>query len=235
MRHRRRLDLRKSQAIRHRSEDYKKYPRNIQTDLALLAPLAVDLVFAPTAEEVYPPGFATTVEVGGVTEPWEGAARSGHFRGVATVVLKLFQIVPADRAYFGRKDYQQLLTIQRMVTDLNVPIQIVACPLVREADGLAMSSRNAYLTADERRHALVLSRSLRSAREMFVAGQRDATKIRDAVRDAITAESGVQLEYVAVADPATLSELSRIDGSAAVLVAARVGKTRLIDNEILGE
>ena len=151
------------------------------------------------------------------------------------MVLKLFQIVPADRAYFGRKDYQQLLTIQRMVTDLNVPIQIVACPLVREADGLAMSSRNAYLTADERRHALVLSRSLRSAREMFIAGQRDATKIRDAVRDRITAESGVQLEYVAVADPATLSELSRIDGSAAVLVAARVGKTRLIDNEILGE
>jgi pantoate--beta-alanine ligase len=150
-------------------------------------------------------------------------------------VLKLFQIVPADRAYFGRKDYQQLLSVQRMVIDLNLPIEIVACPLVREPDGLAMSSRNVYLNADERRHALVLSRSLRLAREMFVAGQRDARKIRETIEGAIAAESGVQIEYIAIVDPETLAELSHIDTFAAVLLAARVGKTRLIDNEILGE
>lgn len=216
-------------------EDFKKYPRPMDADLALLAPLAVDLVFAPTTEEIFPPGFSTSVDVRGVTRQWEGAVRPGHFRGVATVVLKLFQIVPADRAYFGRKDYQQLLTVQRMVTDLNMPIQIVPCPLVREPDGLAMSSRNAYLTAEERGHALVLSRSLRLAREMFAANERDAAKIRDAVRNAIAAEPGVQIDYVAVVDPGSLAELARIDASAAVLVAARVGKTRLIDNEILGE
>ncbi len=124
-------------------EDFKKYPRTLEADLALLAPLAVELVFTPTTEEIFPPGFSTSVDVRGLTRQWEGAARPGHFRGVATVVLKLLQIVPADRAYFGRKDYQQLLTIERMVTDLNLPIQIVPCPLVREPDGLAMSSRNA--------------------------------------------------------------------------------------------
>lgn len=216
-------------------EDYKKYPRNLDADLALLAPLSVDLVFAPAAEDIYPAGFATSVEVERVTRQWEGAVRPGHFRGVATVVLKLFHIVPADRAYFGRKDYQQLLTIERMVNDLNLPIQIVPCPLVREPDGLAMSSRNAYLSADERRHALVLSRSLRLAREMFAANERDAARIRDAVRGAIAAEPGVEIEYVGVADPTTLTELSHIDVSAVVLLAARVGKTRLIDNEILGD
>ncbi len=142
-------------------DDYKKYPRNMDADLALLAPLAVDLVFAPNAEEIYPPGFATSVEVGRVTRHWEGTSRPGHFRGIATVVLKLFHIVPADRAYFGCKDYQQLLTVRRMVTDLNLPIQIVGCSLVREPDGLAMSSRNVYLSTEERRQALVLSRSLR--------------------------------------------------------------------------
>lgn len=215
-------------------DDFKKYPRTMDADLALLAPLAVDLVFAPTTKEIFPPGFATSVDVGGVTQHWEGAARPGHFRGVATVVLKLFQIVPADRAYFGRKDYQQLLTVERMATDLNLPVQIVACPLVREPDGLAMSSRNAYLTADERRQALVLSRSLRLAREMFAAHERDAAKIRDAVQNAIAAEPGVQIEYVAVVDPVTLAELGQVDSAAAVLVAARVGKTRLIDNELLG-
>jgi pantoate--beta-alanine ligase len=214
-------------------EDFTKYPRELESDLTLLAPLTVDLVFTPSAEEIYPPGFATTVDVGGVTEAWEGASRPGHFRGVATVVLKLFQIVPADRAYFGRKDYQQLLTIRRMTTDLNLPIQIVECPLVREPDGLAMSSRNAYLSPDDRCRAAVLSSSLRLAHEMFVAGERDARKIRDAVQRAIAAEPGVQIEYVAVADPSTLAELSRIDTFAVVLVAARVGSTRLIDNEVL--
>ncbi len=147
-------------------EDFKKYPRTLEADLALLAPLAVELVFTPTTEEIFPPGFSTSVDVRGVTRQWEGAVRPGHFRGVATVVLKLFQIVPADRAYFGRKDYQQLLTIERMVTDLNLPIQIVPCPLVRDPDGLAMSSRNAFLSADERRRALVLSGSLRLARNV---------------------------------------------------------------------
>ena len=169
-----------------------------------------------------------------MTKPWEGAVRPGHFRGVATVVLKLFQIAPADRAYFGRKDYQQALTIRRMVADLNVQIEIVVCPTVRDTDGLALSSRNVFLSADERRHALALSRSVRLAREMFGGGEHDAAKIRNAMRAVITAESGVNLEYAAVVDPDTLIELPRIDRSAVALVAARVGATRLIDNEILG-
>ena len=200
-----------------------------------MAPLAVELVFTPATEEIFPPGFSTSVDVRGVTRQWEGAIRPGHFRGVATVVLKLFHIVPADRAYFGRKDYQQLLTIQRMVSDLNLPIQIVACPLVRDADGLAMSSRNAYLSADERRQALVLSRSLRLAAKCSPPASATTHKIRDAVRDAIAAEPGVQIEYVGVVDSNSLKELRRIDSSAVVLLAARVGKTRLIDNELLGD
>jgi pantoate--beta-alanine ligase len=215
-------------------EDFSKYPRTMESDLAKLADLGVPTVFSPPAAEIYPPGFSSYVEVGDVTKAWEGAVRPGHFRGVATVVLKLLQIAPADRAYFGRKDYQQALTIRRMVTDLNVPIEIIVCPTVRDNDGLALSSRNVYLNPEERRHALTLSRSLRQAREMFTAGERDAAKIRDAIRKTITSEPGVNLDYAAVVDPLTLVELSKIDRSAVALVAARVGATRLIDNEILG-
>jgi pantoate--beta-alanine ligase len=214
-------------------EDFSRYPRQMERDLELLAPLGVDVVFAPTPADMYPARFATTVKVAAVTDRWEGSVRPEHFAGVTTVVLKLLNIVPADRAYFGRKDYQQYVVVRRMAADLNLPTEIVACPTVREADGLAMSSRNAYLSADERRRGLVLSRSLELAREMFAGGERDAVEIRDAVRRTIAGEPGVQLDYATVVDGETLEELSQIDSAAVVLVAARVGTTRLIDNEIL--
>jgi pantoate--beta-alanine ligase len=214
-------------------EDFSRYPRQMERDLELLAPFGVDVVFAPTPEGMYPARFSTTVKVAGVTDRWEGSVRPEHFAGVTTVVLKLLNIVPANRVYFGRKDYQQYVVVRRMAADLNLPTEIVACPTVREADGLAMSSRNAYLSADERRRGLVLSRSLQVAREMFAGGERDAVKIRDAVRRTIASEAGVQLDYATVVDGETLEELTRIDSTAVVLVAARVGTTRLIDNEIL--
>jgi pantoate--beta-alanine ligase len=214
-------------------EDFSKYPRNLDVDLGKLSALDVDLVFAPPVEEIYPPGFSTYVDVGALAEPWEGQFRHGHFRGVATVVLKLFQIVPADRAYFGRKDYQQIRVVQRLVGDMNLPIEIVVCPIVRAADGLALSSRNAYLSDGERRSALVISRSLKAARELFDGGERNAKTIRDFLQRAIAAAPGVKLEYAVVVDPATLAELSHVEESAVALVAAKVGNTRLIDNEAL--
>ncbi|HTQ39588.1 MAG TPA: pantoate--beta-alanine ligase, partial [Pirellulales bacterium] len=216
------------------AEDFAKYPRNLEADVAQLAVLGVPLVFAPEASEMYPPGFGTSVELNGLAEPWEGALRPGHFRGVATVVMKLFQIAPADRAYFGRKDYQQALAVRRMVADLNLPIEIVVCPTVRDADGLALSSRNVYLTAEQRQHALVLPRSLQFAREMFDAGERNAAKICEAMRRMITNEPDVQMDYATVADAETLAELNHIETSAVALVAAHVGQTRLIDNELFG-
>jgi pantoate--beta-alanine ligase len=215
-------------------EDFSKYPRNLDDDLAKLAALDVDLAFAPPVEEIYPPAFSTYVDVGLLAEPWEGALRPGHFRGVATVVLKLFQIAPADRAYFGRKDYQQVVVVQKLVADLNLPVEIVVCPIVRAADGLALSSRNIYLSDSQRCSALVLSQSLKTAREMFDAGERNAQTIRDHLQRTIGAAGGVKLEYAAIVDPKTLVELPSIDDSAVALVAARVGNTRLIDNEVLG-
>ncbi len=205
-------------------EDFSKYPRTLESDLAQLAALGVQLVFAPSTAEMYPSGFCTSVEVTSLAEPWEGVIRPGHFRGVA----------PANRAYFGRKDYQQAQTIRRMVADLNLPIEIVVCPTIRDPDGLALSSRNVYLAPDQRQHALVLSRSLRQAQEMFAAGERNAKKIRARIHSLITAEPGVQLDYAAIVNPETLAELSHIESSAVALVAARVGQTRLIDNELLG-
>lgn len=216
-------------------EDFSKYPRTLERDLELLGPLGVDLVFTPTVEEMYPAGFATNVDVGSVAKPWEGGARPGHFRGVATIVLKLFNAAPADRAYFGQKDYQQALVVRQMVRDLNLPVEIVVCPIVREADGLALSSRNAYLSGEERQQALTLSRSLRAAREMFVGGVRDAARIIGGMRKVLAAEPAVQVDYATVADPLSLAELKQIDSSAVALVAARVGATRLIDNEVLGQ
>jgi pantoate--beta-alanine ligase len=213
--------------------DYSVYPRTLESDLEQLAERKVDLVFAPLVEEMYPTGFSTHVEVAGVTSPWEGASRPGHFRGVTTVVLKLFQIIPADRAYFGRKDYQQMLAVRRMAADLNLPIEIVVCPLVRDHDGMALSSRNVHLSLDDRQSALVLSRSLRLAREMFADEERDPQKIRAAMLRIIADEPSVKLEYLAIVDPTTLAELKRIDGDAVALIAARVGATRLIDNEVL--
>lgn len=215
------------------TEDFARYPRQLEQDLEMLRGTCTDLVFAPATETIYPPGFATYVEVEGLAQQWEGASRPGHFRGVATVVLKLFQLAPADIAYFGQKDYQQAVIVRRMVADLRLPIEIRVLPIVREPDGLAMSSRNAYLKPDDRWRALVLSRSLQLAAELVRDGQRDARQIADRMRELITSVEGVALDYATLVHPDTLAELSEITGPAVALVAARVGATRLIDNEII--
>ena len=218
------------------SEDFTSYPRDIERDLALLAAEGVDLVFRPTVEEVYPPGFQTFVEVERISRPLEGASRPGHFRGVATVVLKLFNTIQPHRAYFGRKDGQQLLVIRQMVRDLDVPIEIVPVPTVRDADGMALSSRNAYLSPAEREAARSISRGLAKASERFAAGERDADVLRGLVREAIEAEPLMKIDYVSLADPThDLAELAVAEPGALLSVAARAGKTRLIDNVTLGE
>ncbi|MCR4412222.1 MAG: pantoate--beta-alanine ligase, partial [Thermoguttaceae bacterium] len=214
------------------NEDYRRYPRTLQADLDLLAGWA-DLVFAPDNQEVYPPGFSTWVEVGSVAEPFEGEFRPTHFRGVATIVLKLFNMVGADVAYFGQKDYQQAKVIQRMVEDLNVPIELRVCPIVREPDGLAMSSRNAYLNPGERRQAAVLCQGLRIAQNLVAEGRRDAGEILERVRAAIQAAPDARIDYVALADPETLEPVSAVEGRTVLLLAVRIGATRLIDNCIL--
>jgi len=214
-------------------EDFARYPHNLEADLAALSPYAADLVFAPGLKEMYPAGCTTFVEVGRVAEKWEGACRPGHFRGVATVVLKLFNLAQPDVAYFGQKDYQQTVVVRRMVADLDVPVEIRICPTVREPDGLALSSRNVYLSQEERRQALSLSRGLRRAEELVHRGERDADAVRRAVRETIAAEPAVRVDYVAVVDADTMDELQRIEGAAVVAVAARVGTTRLIDNTVL--
>ncbi len=216
-------------------EDYDRYPRDLERDLRLLEPLGVDLVFAPSVEEMYPSGFQTWVVVEEVSRPLEGAARPGHFRGVATVVAKLFHIVQPDRAYFGQKDAQQVAVIRRMVRDLNFPVEIVVCPTVREPDGLAMSSRNTYLSPEERRAATVLFRALQAAKARYEAGERDAERLREAMREVIGAEPLARLDYVSVADPETMQELSRVEGRALLSLAVYIGKTRLIDNILLPE
>jgi len=214
-------------------EDLASYPRDMRRDLALLEKGGVDLVFTPGAGEIYPPGYSSAVEVGGVTERLEGAHRPGHFRGVATVVAKLFHIVAPTRAYFGQKDAQQVRVIQKMVADLNFDLEIVVVPTVRESDGLAMSSRNVYLNQEERQAGLVLSRSLRLAEARFKAGQRDAPAIRREMEDLISREPLARIDYVDVADAQTLEELTTIAAPALVSLAVRIGKTRLIDNVIL--
>ena len=216
-------------------EDYGRYPRDLGRDLAMLQEAGVDLVFTPEPSEMYPEGFCSFVSVEGLSEKLEGAFRPGHFRGVATVVAKLFNIIPAERAYFGQKDAQQVVVIRRMVRDLNFRHQIVAVPTVREPDGLALSSRNVYLNPEERESALVLSRALFMAREMYEKGERDAREIRSAMRAMLEAEPRVKVDYVTVSDPESLDELERIEGQALVALAARVGSTRLIDNIVLGE
>jgi pantoate--beta-alanine ligase len=214
-------------------EDFSRYPRTIEADLQQLAQRGADLVFVPGESEVYPPGHCTYVEMQGPALPWEGVCRPGHFRGVATVVLKLFEMVQPDVAYFGRKDYQQCCVIEQLVRDFNLPIELRICPTVREADGLAMSSRNRYLSSDERRQALVLHRALQHASQQVAAGMRDAVGLREELATLIAAEPGVRLQYLAIADPRSLAELSTIDQPAVALVAAYVGSTRLIDNEPL--
>ncbi len=215
-------------------EDFHSYPRDLERDLELLAASGCDMAFVPEDGEMYPPGFDTWVTVGAVAAPLEGAHRPGHFRGVATVVLKLFGIVQPERAYFGEKDAQQLAVIQRMVADLNVPVTIVPCPTVREADGLAMSSRNTYLSAVEREAANVLYRALMAASTAYRAGERDADELRTLMRDVLAGEPLARIDYVSVADPATMAELASVTGPAVCLVAVRIGSTRLIDNIRLG-
>jgi len=211
-------------------EDFQKYPRTLDADLKLLAQHGANLVFAPQPADIYPPGHATSIDVGPVSHPWEGACRPGHFPGVATIVLKLFNLVQADAAFFGHKDYQQSVVIRQLVADLNVPIEIVVCPTVRELDGLALSSRNAYLSPPERSQALVLSRGLRHAAELVASGQRDTGAITDAVQKVFATEPAVRFDYFAIVDPRTLAPVERVAELAIALVAARVGATRLIDN-----
>jgi pantoate--beta-alanine ligase len=214
-------------------EDFAAYPRDPERDLAFLREARADLVFAPPVAEVYPPGFDTFVTVGGVTERLEGAARPGHFRGVATVVAKLFQVLQPDRAYFGQKDAQQVVVIRKLVADLAIPVVVVALPTVREPDGLALSSRNVYLSPEERRAAPALWRALRAAEARWQAGERDAERLREAMRSVLAAEPLVRVDYVSVADAATLVELARLEGPALASLAAYVGRTRLIDNVLL--
>ncbi|HSB63448.1 MAG TPA: pantoate--beta-alanine ligase [Thermoanaerobaculia bacterium] len=216
------------------AEDFAAYPRALDADLGLLASLGVDAVWTPSAGEVYPSGFQTWITVEDVTAPLEGARRPGHFRGVATVVAKLLNVFQPERAYFGQKDAQQVAVIKRMVEDLSFPVDIVVCPIVREKDGLAMSSRNSYLGPDERRAAPVLHRALEEARAAFDRGERDAGRLRGILTKTLAGEPLVRPEYVSVADASTLAELDRVEGTALVSLAARIGKTRLIDNVVLG-
>ncbi len=214
-------------------EDFSEYPRPLEADLKLLAGRGADVVFAPETAAMYRADHATYVEVGGPALSFEGEFRPNHFRGVATIVLKLFHLVRPDRAYFGRKDYQQSLVVRRMVADLDLPIEIVVCPIVRDPDGLALSSRNAYLSDDERRRALAISRSLRRARQLVAEGTRDAPTILAHMRELLSAAE-LKIDYVAICNPDTLEATDRIEGPAVALVAARVGTVRLIDNELLG-
>ena len=216
-------------------EDLAAYPRDPARDLALLEAEGADVVFMPPPEEVYPPGFDTWVSVERTAARLEGESRPGHFRGVATVVCKLFNIVRPDRAYFGQKDAQQLQVIRRMNADLNLGVELMAMPTVREADGLAMSSRNAYLTPEQRSAAVVLYAALRAAQALYDAGERQAAALREAMQRALAAEPLASPDYVSVADPDTLAELERIEGAALASLAVRIGSTRLIDNVTLGE
>jgi pantoate--beta-alanine ligase len=216
------------------SEDYARYPRDPDRDLALLRDVGTDLVFMPPVEEIYPQGFDTYVEVGKLAQVLEGASRAGHFRGVATVVAKLFNIVQPHRAYFGQKDAQQLAVIRRLTRDLGLPVEVVGLPTVREPDGLAMSSRNAFLSPEERKAALVLYRSLEAAQELWRSGVRDASLIRQRMGEVLAGEPLARVDYVSVADAETLEELETVDRPALVSLAVRIGKTRLIDNVGLG-
>ncbi|MCS7254761.1 MAG: pantoate--beta-alanine ligase [Armatimonadota bacterium] len=214
-------------------EDYERYPRDVERDLKMAEDVGVDIIFHPSVEEMYPEGYATYVHVERLTEGLCGAHRPGHFLGVTTVVAKLFNIVMPHKAYFGEKDYQQLMVIKRMVKDLNFPVEIVSCPTVREKDGLAMSSRNVYLQPEERQAALSLSRGLMAAKEMFERGERDANALKRLVEECMRSSKLVRPQYIEVVDAETLEPVERIERDAVIAVAAFVGKARLIDNVIL--
>ncbi len=216
------------------TEDLDKYPRDLERDLRLLEAAGVDLVWTPTRDEMYPANFQTWVTVDAITTRLEGEIRPGHFRGVTTVVAKLFNGVQPQRAYFGQKDAQQALVIRRMVQDLAFPVEIIVCPIVREPDGLAMSSRNVYLNPAERQAARVLSRALNAAREAYLAGERDAEQLRRIALAIFAAEPLARVQYVSLADAQTLQELEQVSGPALLSTAAYIGKTRLIDNLLLG-
>jgi pantoate--beta-alanine ligase len=217
------------------NEDFAKYPRSLAGDQELLQREGVNLLFVPSVEEMYPPGAVTYVTVEGMSERLCGKSRPGHFRGVTTVVAKLFEIVEPDIAFFGQKDAAQVAIIRRMVRDLNFPVEIVACPIVREADGLAMSSRNAYLDPQQRKAALVLHRSLMRVQKEFSEGERNAARLIAAGRKMFSAESSVRLDYLEIVDPQTLEPLANAGQPALVAVAAHLGTTRLIDNVLLFE
>jgi pantoate--beta-alanine ligase len=215
------------------TEDLSKYPRQFDRDCRLLEKEGVDILFAPSVEEIYPDGPVTWVLVEGLSEKLDGRSRPGHFRGVTTIVAKLFHIIEPDAAFFGQKDAAQLAVIRRMVQDLNFPVEIVACPIVRESDGLAMSSRNAYLNLEERGRALVLQRSLQQVHREFQSGERIAAKLISAAKEVFAREPQVVLDYFEIVDPDTLDPVKRISQKTLVAVAAYVGSTRLIDNTVL--
>ncbi len=214
-------------------EDYEKYPRDHVLDLAILEKEKTDIVFMPSVAEIYPEPFNSWVEIGKVTERLEGAARPGHFRGVTTVVAKLFNIVQPTRAYFGQKDAQQAIVIKKMVADLNMNLEIVAVPTVREPDGLAMSSRNAYLNPQERQAALVLYQALSLAQQLWSQGEKDAKRMRQKMVALIQKQPLADIDYVSIADTETLEELDVVNPPALVSLAVNIGKTRLIDNIVL--
>jgi pantoate--beta-alanine ligase len=214
------------------NEDLDAYPRDEQRDLELAEAEGVDVVFAPPVEEIYPDGFDATVRIGGLTETLDGIARPGHFDGVTTVVTKLFNIVSPDAAYFGQKDAQQALVINKLVRDLNMPVRIEVCPIVRESDGLAMSSRNAYLTDDDRLRATALSRALRAAEQAVARGDVNADAVIAAARHELD-EAGIEPEYLELRSATDLTPAERVNGSTLLAVAARVGRARLIDNTML--
>jgi pantoate--beta-alanine ligase len=214
-------------------EDLSRYPRDLERDMKLIEPFT-DLLWTPTAEVMYPQGYQTWVEVESMTRPLEGAMRPGHFKGVTTIVAKLFNAVQPHKAYFGQKDAQQVAVIRQMVRDLNFPLEIVVCPITREPDGLAMSSRNVYLDRGQRKGATVLYRSLSAAKELYEAGERDAEKIRAKMKDVLASEPLAEPQYVSCSEYDTLEELTEIKGKALLSMAVYFGKTRLIDNFVLG-
>lgn len=216
------------------NEDLSRYPRDLERDLHLLEDAGVDLVWTPATEDMYPSGYQTWVEVGQMTLPLEGAQRPGHFRGVTTVVSKLFNAVGPAKAYFGQKDAQQAAVIRQMTRDLNFPVEIVVCPIVREPDGLALSSRNVYLSPEERKSATVLYRALTAAKDAYEKGERQAANLRQVMQDTLASEPLARMQYVSCVDYDTLQELEAVTGRTLLSMAVFMGKTRLIDNFVLG-